>query len=87
MLFDGAGDRAEADRFLRAVDDLRCLAPPSPAAVGSPRRLLSSGSSTGSGSSAVQVAMARLRLRRILLLHRPPPQPLPPSEENGREER
>lgn len=32
MLFDGA--RAEAERFLRAVDDLRRLAPPSPAAVG-----------------------------------------------------
>ena len=28
MLFDGGGDRAEADRFLRAVDDLRRLAPP-----------------------------------------------------------
>ncbi|CAL5012834.1 unnamed protein product [Urochloa decumbens] len=61
MLFDGAGDRAEADRFLRAVDDLRRLAPPSPAAVGSPRRLSSSsGSSSAAGSGAVQVAMARL---------------------------
>ncbi|KAL6858766.1 hypothetical protein ACP4OV_017768 [Aristida adscensionis] len=64
MLFDGGGDRAEAERFLRAVDDLRRLAPPSPAAVGSPRRLSSSGSSSagggGSGSGAVQVAMARL---------------------------
>ncbi|GJN03688.1 hypothetical protein PR202_ga21160 [Eleusine coracana subsp. coracana] len=59
MLFDGGGDRAEADRFLRAVDDLRRLAPASPAAVGSPRRLSSSGSSAGSGG-AVQVAMARL---------------------------
>ncbi|XP_040382836.1 exocyst complex component EXO70B1-like [Oryza brachyantha] len=60
MLFDGAsGDRAEAERFLRAVDDLRRLAPPSPAAVGSPRRL-SSGSSAGGASSALQVAMARL---------------------------
>jgi len=58
MLFDGAGDRAEADRFLRAVDDLRRLAPPSPAAVGSPRRL--SSSSAGGGSGAEQVAMARL---------------------------
>ncbi|XP_066351905.1 exocyst complex component EXO70B1-like [Miscanthus floridulus] len=57
MLFDGGGDRAEADRFLRAVDDLRRLAPPSPAAVGSPRRL---SSSSAAGSSAVQVAMARL---------------------------
>jgi hypothetical protein len=62
MLFDGAGDRAEADRFLRAVDDLRRLAPPSPAAVGSPRRLSSSSgsSSAAAGSGAVQVAMARL---------------------------
>ncbi|KAL6661601.1 hypothetical protein ACP70R_000985 [Stipagrostis hirtigluma subsp. patula] len=61
MLFDGGGDRAEAERFLRAVDDLRRLAPPSPAAVGSPRRLSSSGSSAGgAGSGAVQVAMARL---------------------------
>ncbi|CAO2191678.1 unnamed protein product [Urochloa humidicola] len=62
MLFDGAGDRAEADRFLRAVDDLRRLAPPSPAAVGSPRRLSSSSgsSSAAAGSGAVLVAMARL---------------------------
>ncbi|KAM0848924.1 hypothetical protein ACQ4PT_054070 [Festuca glaucescens] len=30
MLFDGGGDRAEAERFLQAVDDLRRLAPPSP---------------------------------------------------------
>ncbi|KAK1607602.1 hypothetical protein QYE76_031275 [Lolium multiflorum] len=65
MLFDGAGDRAEAERFLRAVDDIRRLAPPSPAAVGSPRRL-SSGSGAAAaasglgGCSAVQVAMARL---------------------------
>jgi exocyst complex component 7 len=56
MLFDGAGGRAEADRFLCAVDDLRRLAPASPTTVGSPRRL----SSLGSGSGAVQVAMARL---------------------------
>ncbi|KAG2584294.1 exocyst complex component EXO70B1-like [Panicum virgatum] len=63
MLFDGAGDRAEADRFLRAVDDLRRLAPPSPAAVGSPRRLSSSSGSSAAaagGSGALQVAMARL---------------------------
>jgi len=63
MLFDGAGDRAEADRFLRAVDDLRRLAPPSPAAVGSPRRLSSSSGSSSAaagGSGALQVAMARL---------------------------
>uniref|UniRef100_A0A0D9X8K2 Exocyst subunit Exo70 family protein n=1 Tax=Leersia perrieri TaxID=77586 RepID=A0A0D9X8K2_9ORYZ len=62
MLFDAAasgGDRAEAERFLRAVDDLRRLAPPSPASVGSPRRLSSSGSSVP-GATAVQVAMARL---------------------------
>ncbi|CAD6265285.1 unnamed protein product [Miscanthus lutarioriparius] len=60
MLFDGGGDRAEADRFLRAVDDLRRLAPPSPAAVGSPRRLSSSSASSAAWSGAVQVAMARL---------------------------
>ena len=60
MLFDSGGDRAEADRFLRAVDDLRRLAPPSPAAVGSPRRLSSSSASSASWSGAVQVAMARL---------------------------
>uniref|UniRef100_A0A0E0AW85 Exocyst subunit Exo70 family protein n=1 Tax=Oryza glumipatula TaxID=40148 RepID=A0A0E0AW85_9ORYZ len=63
MLFDGA--RAEAERFLRAVDDLRRLAPPSPAAVGSPRRLSSGSSSVSAGggggaATAVQVAMARL---------------------------
>ncbi|XP_062199630.1 exocyst complex component EXO70A1-like [Phragmites australis] len=56
MLFDGGGDRAEAEMFLRAVDDLRRLASPSLAAVGSPRRT----PSAGGGSSAVQVAMARL---------------------------
>ncbi|KAJ1268717.1 hypothetical protein BS78_07G156600 [Paspalum vaginatum] len=60
MLFDGGGDRAEADRFLRAIDDLRRLAPPSPAAVGSPRRLSSFSGSSAPGSGAVQVAMARL---------------------------
>uniref|UniRef100_A0A0E0M1P5 Exocyst subunit Exo70 family protein n=1 Tax=Oryza punctata TaxID=4537 RepID=A0A0E0M1P5_ORYPU len=59
MLFDGGGDRVEAERFLRAVDDLRRLAPPSPAAVGSPRRT-SSASGGGAASNAVQVAMARL---------------------------
>ncbi|KAF7065545.1 hypothetical protein CFC21_071641 [Triticum aestivum] len=52
MLFDGGGDRVEAERFLQAVDDLRRLAPPSP---GSPRRTSSAGA-----SGAVQVAMARL---------------------------
>jgi exocyst complex component 7 len=57
MLFDGGGNRAEADRFLRAVDDLRRLAPPSPAVVGSPRRL---SSSSAARSGAVLVAMTRL---------------------------
>ncbi|PWZ19240.1 hypothetical protein Zm00014a_029304 [Zea mays] len=57
MLFDGGGNRAEADRFLRAIDDLRRLAPPSPAAVGSPRRL---SSSSAARSGAVLVAMTRL---------------------------
>ncbi|KAF8695400.1 hypothetical protein HU200_037633 [Digitaria exilis] len=33
MLFDGAGDRAEAERFLRALDDIRRLAPPSPSSA------------------------------------------------------
>jgi exocyst complex component 7 len=56
MLFDGAANRAEAERFLRAVDDLRRLAPPSPASVGSPRRA----SAAGGVCDAVQVAMARL---------------------------
>ncbi|ONM22177.1 Exocyst complex component EXO70B1 [Zea mays] len=56
MLFDGAADRAEAERFLRAVDDLRRLAPPSPASVGSPRRA----SSAGGVCTAVEVAMTRL---------------------------
>jgi exocyst complex component 7 len=57
MLFDGGGNRAEADRFLRAVDDLRRLAPPSPAAVGSPRRL---SSSSAARKGVVLVAMTRL---------------------------
>ncbi|WVZ65081.1 hypothetical protein U9M48_014502 [Paspalum notatum var. saurae] len=52
MLFDGAAaDRAEAERFLRAVDDLTRLAPAS--AARSPRRASSAG-------GALQVAMARL---------------------------
>uniref|UniRef100_A0ACD5XLQ1 Uncharacterized protein n=1 Tax=Avena sativa TaxID=4498 RepID=A0ACD5XLQ1_AVESA len=53
MLFDGGGDRAEAERFLQAVDDLRRLETPSPGSP--PRRTSSAG-----GSSAVHVAMARL---------------------------
>ena len=57
MLFDGGGNRAKADRFLRAVDDLHRLAPPSPAAVGSPRRLSSSSTAR---SGAVLVAMTQL---------------------------
>jgi exocyst complex component 7 len=59
MLFDGCSDRAEAERFLRAVDDLRRLASLSPATVGSPRRASSAGAA-GGGISVVQVAMARL---------------------------
>ncbi|CAD6224868.1 unnamed protein product [Miscanthus lutarioriparius] len=59
MLFDGAADRAEAERFLRAVDDLRRLAPPpSPASAGSPRR--ASAAAGGGACTALQVAMARL---------------------------
>ncbi|CAM0951515.1 unnamed protein product [Alopecurus aequalis] len=53
MLFDGGVDRAEAERFLQAVDDLQRLAPPSPGTP--PRR-----SSSAGASNAVQVAMARL---------------------------
>ncbi|CAN6210776.1 unnamed protein product [Urochloa humidicola] len=53
MLFDG-DRRAEAERFLRAVDDIRRLAPPT--------------SAGGSAFAAVQVAMARLEdeLRHVL---------------------
>ncbi|PWZ25864.1 Exocyst complex component EXO70B1 [Zea mays] len=57
MLYDGGGNRTEAARFLRAVDDLRRFAPPSPAVVGSPRRL---SSSSAARSGAVLVAMTRL---------------------------
>ncbi|KAK1631079.1 hypothetical protein QYE76_005394 [Lolium multiflorum] len=58
MLFDGGGDRAEAERFLQAVDDLHRLAPPSPGTGSSPPRR--SSSAGGGSSGAVQVAMARL---------------------------
>ncbi|PUZ70842.1 hypothetical protein GQ55_2G267800 [Panicum hallii var. hallii] len=53
MLFGGAGDRVEAERFLQAVDDIRRLAPPSAAGYACP---------------SVQVAMARLEdeLRHVL---------------------
>ncbi|XP_037459833.1 exocyst complex component EXO70B1-like [Triticum dicoccoides] len=61
MLFDGAGDRTEAELFLRAVDNIRRLAPSSPSVVGSPRRSSGSGAAAGGGGcSAVQVTMARL---------------------------
>ncbi|XP_066310778.1 uncharacterized protein [Miscanthus floridulus] len=60
MLFDSGGDQAKADQFLRAVDDLHQLAPLSPAAVGSPRRLSSSSASSVVGSGVVQVTKARL---------------------------
>ncbi|KAF7095886.1 hypothetical protein CFC21_097951 [Triticum aestivum] len=61
MLFDGAGDRTEAERFLRAVDNIRRLALSSPSVVGSPRRSSGSGAAAGGGGcSAVQVTMARL---------------------------
>jgi hypothetical protein len=48
--------RVEAERFLRAVDDLCRLAPASPASVGSPRRA----SSAGGACTVVEVAMTRL---------------------------
>jgi hypothetical protein len=48
--------RAEAERFLRAVDDLCRLAPTSPASVGCPRRA----SSVGGVYTAVEVTMTRL---------------------------
>lgn len=41
----GGGDHVEAVRFLRAVDDLRRLTPPSPAAVAA--RIISLARSTG----------------------------------------
>uniref|UniRef100_A0A0E0LD76 Uncharacterized protein n=1 Tax=Oryza punctata TaxID=4537 RepID=A0A0E0LD76_ORYPU len=51
MLFDGAmcGDRAEDERFLRVVDDLRCLVPPPNAVVAF---------LTGLGLSAADIAAA-----------------------------
>jgi exocyst complex component 7 len=59
ILFDGGADRSVAERFLRAVDELRRLASLSPTADGSPRRASTVGGG-GGGGSAVQVAMARL---------------------------
>ncbi|XP_038985391.1 exocyst complex component EXO70A1 [Phoenix dactylifera] len=57
MLFDG-GHRSDAERFLRAVDEIR-RSIKGPIVVGSPRR--SSSSSSGSTSAnAIQIAMAKL---------------------------
>ncbi|MQM20039.1 hypothetical protein Taro_053053 [Colocasia esculenta] len=60
MLFDG-GDRAEADRYLRAVDEIRRSLRDPAGGTGSPRRLTSGG--------AIQAAMARLEdeFRNILV--------------------
>ncbi|WOL06532.1 hypothetical protein Cni_G15266 [Canna indica] len=63
MLFDG-GDRSEAERYLRAVDEIR-RSIKDPVAVGSPRR----SSSSSSSENAIQIAMARLEdeFRNLLL--------------------
>ncbi|OAY81171.1 Exocyst complex component EXO70A1 [Ananas comosus] len=65
MLFDGA-DRSEAERYLRAVDELRRSLRDPAAAVGSPRR---SSAQSASPASALQVAMARLEdeFRHVLV--------------------
>ncbi|RWV83264.1 hypothetical protein BHE74_00043823 [Ensete ventricosum] len=65
MLFDG-GDRSDAERYLRAVDELR-RSIKDPVIVGSPRR--SSSSSSHSSENAIQIAMARLEdeFRNLLL--------------------
>ncbi|XP_019709012.2 exocyst complex component EXO70B1 [Elaeis guineensis] len=55
-IFDG-GDRSDAERFLRAVDEI-CRSIKDPIAVGSPRR--SSSSSSSAATDAIQIAMARL---------------------------
>ncbi|XP_072978988.1 exocyst complex component EXO70A1-like [Typha angustifolia] len=71
MLFDG-GDRSEAKKYLRAVDEIR-RSIKEPIAIGSPRRLSSSSSAAGSSSpcpeNAIQIAMARLEdeFRHILV--------------------
>ncbi|KAJ4812703.1 exocyst subunit exo70 family protein D3 [Rhynchospora pubera] len=73
LLFSASGvRRAEAERYLRAVDRIRLSTKDSPIAVNSPRRL-SSGSATSSAAptpvSALQTAMARLEdeFRHILV--------------------
>ncbi|URE45464.1 Exo70 exocyst complex subunit [Musa troglodytarum] len=69
MLFDG-GDRSDAERFLRAVDEIR-RSISEPIATGSPRRS-SSSASHSSSENAIQIAMARLEDEfRNLLLTRP----------------
>ncbi|CAL9176896.1 unnamed protein product [Musa hybrid cultivar] len=66
MIFDGA-DRSDAERYLRAVDELR-RSIKDPVIVGSPRRS-SSSSSHSSSENAIQIAMARLEdeFRNLLL--------------------
>ncbi|RRT68397.1 hypothetical protein B296_00038340 [Ensete ventricosum] len=69
MLFDG-GDRSDAERFLRAVDEIR-RSISEPIATGSPRRS-SSSVFRSSSENAIQIAMARLEDEfRNLLLTRP----------------
>ncbi|XP_074586586.1 exocyst complex component EXO70B1-like isoform X2 [Curcuma longa] len=62
MLFD-TGERSEAERYLRAVDEIR-RSIKEPVAAGSPRR-----SSSSSSENAIQIAMARLEdeFRNLLL--------------------
>ncbi|XP_017697330.2 exocyst complex component EXO70B1-like [Phoenix dactylifera] len=55
-IFDG-GDRSDAERFLRAVDEI-CRFIKKPIDVGSPRR--SSSSSSSSAENGIKIAMARL---------------------------
>ncbi|XP_042399562.1 exocyst complex component EXO70B1-like isoform X2 [Zingiber officinale] len=62
MLFD-TGERSEAERYLRAVDEIR-RSIKEPVGAGSPRR-----SSSSSSENAIQIAMARLEdeFRNLLL--------------------
>jgi exocyst complex component 7 len=72
LLFSSNSARAEAERYLRAVDRLRLSTKDSPVAVNSPRRLSSASSPSGAVPSpvtALQTAMARLEdeFRQILV--------------------
>lgn len=72
LLFSANSVRAEAERYLHAVDRLRLSAKDSPVAVNSPRRLSSASASScaiPSPVTALQTAMARLEdeFRQILV--------------------